>query len=359
MMASRKDEKAIFDVSKPGSTAPSSSSKPIIVSHKPIIKDSTLIENTEQKPSNSNPEVLKAPSEKVEVSKTVIMPLSDNESNSESDQDDTKESKKNQEKEPLSKSSKSTEKSQEETVVDAVISRAGDKKQKKLDEEELEAKKDRINNLVESKKYFVKVRQPKSKRKKRALLLVILLIIATFIGFVIAADAEVINVKVPVDFIKKQQPASNSLEQPNNEAKEEKATIDDVSEDINEVNRLTKVNDIERESDVKALASKAEEYYAQTGSYPADVSALLALIGLNKESSISPNNLPSIDGGNKLGVCTIEPSKEKNDHYCYIVTETKDQFQLRYFNETENLVKMIQGVNNNSFSPSSTGDTNL
>jgi hypothetical protein len=343
-MANKKEDKSVFDVSKPGSTAPSSSSKPIIVSHKPLIKDSTLVEDVEQKTEGKDAEILKAPSEKAEVSRTVIKPPSDIEIDDK--QKGETETKTSQTNEQADKESDTTEKSQEAAVVDAVISQTSEKKQKKIDQEEAEDKKDRINKLVESKQYFVKVRQPKSKRNKRAVVLLFLLLLATFVGFVIAADAEVIDVKVPVDFIKKQQPATETQVQ-TNVTNEEKTEQEEVASDENdEVAQIAKANDSERQTDVKDMALKAEEYYAQLGTYPADISALTALAGFNKEASISPNNLPAIDGGNVLGGCTLEPSKEKNDHYCYVVTSDKGQFEIWYFSETENRPIVLEGINN-------------
>lgn len=345
-MTNKKEDKSVFDVSKPGSTAPSSSSKPIIVSHKPLIKDPTLVDNSEQESEAKDTEMLKAPSEKAEVSRTIIKPPSDIESGAESEGPEEEEVKYASDEHKPDKSSESTEKSQEEVVVDAVISQASDKKQKKIEQEQEEDKNDRINKLVESKQYFVKVRQPKAKRNKKAVRLLFLLLLTVLVGFVIAADAEVINVKVPVDFIKKPQPA-NVITGQSNDTNEEKIEQEETStEENSEVGQIASANDSERESDVKAMASKAEQYYAESGVYPNGISELTTLSGLNKESTFSPNNLPAIDGGNTLGGCTLEPSKEKNDHYCYIVTADKSQFEIWYFNETENQLRVVKGVNN-------------
>ena len=43
------DKKNVDGVSKPGTTPPDSSAKPIIISHKPMIKDSTVTSDSAEK----------------------------------------------------------------------------------------------------------------------------------------------------------------------------------------------------------------------------------------------------------------------------------------------------------------------
>lgn len=195
-MASKEDQKGVFDVSKPGSTPPDSSAKPIIVSHKPLIKDPTLKDEVQE---NDKPdEKLKAPSEKAEQSKTVIKPLDEKITSQESEKPE------NQPTEKDNDTNKSA--NQEQAVVDAVVSQTSEKKQKKIDEEDAQENRDKINKLVESKKYFVKIRPAKSKRKKRAFVIILLVILLALTGIGLAADAEVIDIDVPFDFIKIEKP---------------------------------------------------------------------------------------------------------------------------------------------------------
>jgi hypothetical protein len=215
-MPSKQDSnKGVFDVSKPGSTPPDSSAKPIIVSHKPMIKDSVVKEEQINEQAETKPEQkLKAPSEKSEDSKTVIQPLIT------TDKDDKKvESSKVDSKLDVSTdNSKNTD--QEKVVVDAVVSQTNEKKQKKFDEEAEQANKEKIDKLIESKKYFVKVRPAKAKRNKRAVLIVLLLFIIGLIGFGAAADAELVNIKVPFDFINKDTEVVNVPPTPNPETQQ-------------------------------------------------------------------------------------------------------------------------------------------
>src|SRR5688500_10351004 len=66
-----KKQPQVMDVSKPGKTAPSASSRPIIVGHKPVVQDSMVNEEKEM-PSNESEE------HKITVNRTgpkVIAPL--------------------------------------------------------------------------------------------------------------------------------------------------------------------------------------------------------------------------------------------------------------------------------------------
>ncbi len=206
-MPSKQDSsKGVFDVSKPGSTPPNSSSKPIIVSHKPMIKDSIVKEEK----TDNNPEVkLVAPSEKAEESKTVIQPLTVKIGE---DPKDDKPKLENKPEEPKD-NTKNTE--QDKAIVDAVVSQSNDKKQKKLNEEADLENKEKIEKLIDSKKYFVKVRPAKAKRNKRTFLVFLSVILLGLIGIGAAADAEILDINVPFDFIKKESTAINVPPTPN------------------------------------------------------------------------------------------------------------------------------------------------
>ncbi|MFO0920045.1 MAG: hypothetical protein U0451_00020 [Candidatus Saccharimonadales bacterium] len=208
-MAAKESKKNVFDIAKPGSTVPSSTSKPVIISHKPLIKDSTVVE--EKEGSTSETPAPKAPSEKVTSSK-IIQPLTPSEPEKEAPQLDsvgTTEDSLTDEKvveDTVEDSNESEDKSQEEAIVDAVVSQTDDKKAKKKEADEQIAHREKINKLIESKQYFVRVRQPKSKRNKKMLLLVLFVVLVGMITFGLAADAEIIDFNVPFDFIKKEQP---------------------------------------------------------------------------------------------------------------------------------------------------------
>src|SRR5687768_13878322 len=60
MMANEDDSKVIDVVSKPGSVTPSSTARPIIVGHKPMIQD-PMMSGGEEKPADSSEETAKPP----------------------------------------------------------------------------------------------------------------------------------------------------------------------------------------------------------------------------------------------------------------------------------------------------------
>lgn len=215
------DKKIVDGVSKPGTTPPDSSAKPIIVSHKPMIKDPTVTDdaNTESSEVPSQQEQ-KAPSS----SNKVIEPLN-------SDAEEPKEDDIKSDEEESESSEESEKDSNEEAIIDTVVSQNESKnKDKKRDEQELKRVTE-IENNIESKKYFVKVKAPKKKRNKRALLITLLVVLLGLVGVGLAADSELIKLPfdLPFDFIKKSQPSEeptapvNSSSQ-NNENKPDETT---------------------------------------------------------------------------------------------------------------------------------------
>lgn len=112
-------------------------------------------------------------------------------------------------------------------------------------------------------------------------------------------------------------------------------------------NVTKKARDSERTADAKALASKAEEYYATNAVYPANAAALTGLQGLNAASKVSPNGVAVADCGSTLGT----PSQTVgagagNDRYCYILANGGAQFEIVYWNEAANTTSNVTGSNN-------------
>ncbi len=230
-MASKDDNKTVFDVSKPGSTPPDASSKPIIVTHKPMMKDPMVNGEKELSEMDAavNTEGIKAPSEKSEGSSKVIAPLTDTKNDEEIKTEDPV-------NENLPANDKE-EKTQEEAVIDAVISKSEDKKKKHIAEEQQIAKREKIKKLVESKKYFVKVRPAKAKRNKRTLLTILLLMAISFVGVGLAADAELIDLNVPFDFIKKSEPNKSQAVILSAEPKDENGEPSNGDADVEQTNK--------------------------------------------------------------------------------------------------------------------------
>lgn len=187
-MAENSDKQLVNDVAKPGSTPPDASGKPVIVSHKPMLKD-PMVNEEEEKPIEEGLH---------KSAKTTIKPVHDDiatEKNETEEADQVEESTEDEVAGPKDTDSDSLE---DESV-----------KPKKKTKEESNEDDEKIRKLVESKKYFVKVRAPKRKRNKRTIIVLLFVLLLGLVGFAAAADAELIPVKVPFDFIKVKQPESS------------------------------------------------------------------------------------------------------------------------------------------------------
>lgn len=99
-------------------------------------------------------------------------------------------------------------------------------------------------------------------------------------------------------------------------------------------NATKKARDTERASDVKAIAAKAEEYYASdatnAGNYPADCTALEALNGLTADTFHAPK------GAAGANCATTAPSAS-SDVYQYTTSATSGQpkFTITYWSEAK------------------------
>ncbi len=195
-----KDEKKmLFDVAKPGSTPPDSSAKPVIVSHK-MIKDPMVQEDKAEDAEIENTQSMRNVSSS---SGKTIEPVSDTKKE-EAKADTATADNDEPSAEPKSEDA---ENGSETAVVDAVLSQSQEKAKKSKDAEVEAEQASNINKLIDSKKYFVKVKAPKRKRNKRVLVVVVLILMAGLAGVGLAADAELIGLDVPFDFIKKSQSA--------------------------------------------------------------------------------------------------------------------------------------------------------
>jgi prepilin-type N-terminal cleavage/methylation domain-containing protein len=112
-------------------------------------------------------------------------------------------------------------------------------------------------------------------------------------------------------------------------------------------NSTKKARDVERASDVKSMAAKAEEYYASdatnAGSYPADCTVLAGLSGLTADSTHAPKG-----GTGSDCVATGTPSAT-SDIYVYALSATSGQpkFTISYFSEASNSVKTYSSTEKN------------
>lgn len=197
----------VFDVSKPGENPPNSTSRPVIVGHKPMVKDPMVsgAEDKPERPSEKNEEA----SSKVSKTKKVLAPLSKSEK-PEDQEAATPAPPEEPAKEPAAEEKEAEEKpeayqapkDQAQAAVDAMVERA-DKNRAKPSKED-EARQAEINKLIEEKKYYVQIGHARHHHGWLWFWVILSLVILASIGFYLAIDGGFIDVGValPYEFIK-------------------------------------------------------------------------------------------------------------------------------------------------------------
>lgn len=218
MAASSKSDKAkagdkkVFDVAKPGKSAPDATGRPIIVGHKPMIQD-PMVNSTAE---NSASEESASKEEKAPVTRSTkkIVPLSEPEETPSAEKavkEDAAEDAASQEPastEPANKPSEAPDEeaadkpeTDESAAVDALANQAVRRKEGELTEEE-KKRAEAINKLIEDKTYYVRVGQAHQKRNT-SLIIVLVLFAVAVAGLAVAMDAGFVqsNIELPFDFI--------------------------------------------------------------------------------------------------------------------------------------------------------------
>ena len=214
-MPAKKSEPKIMDVSKPGKSAPPRTSRPVIVGHGPMAKDSTVVEEVKE------PDTLNEPAVAPSTSHKKIVPLGDSEKPADAPAEEPKPDEvKPEEKQPDEvaaeppkeespkeeppKEEPANEKSDEDKgesdssdsgAVDAMAEQAEAKKKADKEAEAAIAKQQEIQKLVDSKKYNVPIGHDSTKKggsKVALILLLVILVLAA--GAYLAADAGVVKV---------------------------------------------------------------------------------------------------------------------------------------------------------------------
>lgn len=185
------EKKQIDDISQPGTTPAEATSRPIIVSHGPALKDPMVTREAiadESKPVSE--EITTQP-----AVKKVIKPI---ESGKKQDIEEQAQ------KPAVEKDEVQHPDVTEEAVVDAVVEQVSDKtKQEAQSKEELE-REELVNKLVTEKKYFVPIGQVHKRRNHRIVLAILLIIVLSGVGAVLAVDAGLLvtDVELPFNLIK-------------------------------------------------------------------------------------------------------------------------------------------------------------
>ncbi|HSX43808.1 MAG TPA: hypothetical protein VLE69_00705 [Candidatus Saccharimonadales bacterium] len=248
----KKDDK-VMDVSKPGSSAPDASSRPVIVGHRTLLQDPMMksaepeADKEEKVIVSTTAPTIKPPSEsksdKVEVvgdspesakieksdvkesaketgepkqdeskplaviestemEKDETKPETDDEPKETEEQATTEESK--DEPKPDTEPEENSESSNsDEAATDVLAEQAAAKKTTDKEDKEAVARQEAVQKLVTDKTYNLPIGEAKRKRNMSLVVLLLLLIVAAALLY-LAIDAEIIktSIKLPVEFIK-------------------------------------------------------------------------------------------------------------------------------------------------------------
>ncbi len=206
-MPSKSSPKKTMDVSKPGESTPDTSARPVLVTHRPMVQDPTVKDDTKSQDKS----VEDKPTMASRGSK-VIKPVNDLESSpSDPEPDKPKESADSSEPEATTKTEPSSETdssktpdSKDSAVLEAVADQATEdkKKQNQLSDEE-KAKKEALQKMVEAETYFVPVGQVSRRRNRRAGLIILGILLMLVVVY-LALDAGMVDspFELPVDLIK-------------------------------------------------------------------------------------------------------------------------------------------------------------
>ncbi|MEK7602650.1 MAG: hypothetical protein AAB459_00200 [Patescibacteria group bacterium] len=203
-----KNQKTVFDVSKPGKAAAPATSKPVIVGNRSIIKDSIIAQPNQD--DAESPELDK-PTEilttKVRGTKT-IQPSEELKAEvGANDESESEEPEKSSESPPLE------ELAGDSAIVDELADRAASKKKSGTSPEE-KAQSEKIQKLIEDKKYFVPISTPPAQRKGIIISTLVLVLIFGAAAFYVLLDAKIVknNLKLPFEFFKELPPVQIELQ---------------------------------------------------------------------------------------------------------------------------------------------------
>jgi hypothetical protein len=193
------DAKQVFDVAKPGKTAPDTSTRPIIVGHRPQVKD-PMVNPEAEATTEKEPEL-------VHVNK-VIAPLETEAKPDPAPETTTPKATEPSEKPAVSEAETAPPAETEPTnnvnaaAVNALADQALATKKTGLSDEEI-ARQQALIRMTEEKKYHVKIGQARRRRSNALLVLLILLALAAA-GAAMAIDAGLIKsdtISLPFDFL--------------------------------------------------------------------------------------------------------------------------------------------------------------
>lgn len=332
-----KKQARVIDITQPGRSAPSASSRPVIVGHGPMIKD-PMMHDSHDEPKEEKETITKAEprvvvplsakvdqvepkSENIsdqkavdEVPETVVAEPSDKPkgaipSESETENQDKKSDEINANVENIDNQS-------DDLPVES------DKDKKKDNDDKIQAeeagRQAEVDKLIKEEKYFVRTSASKSKRRFRwVFVLIILLLLA---GLYLALDSQIIknDIKLPYEFFKEQIPVSTTSIGDFVNPEKINPTMQD-SKDA-QVTSQARSRDDERKADLKKLRESLETYYIDYAKYP----QTLVEAGIKSEDTKDPNGNDysytiTADGANYTLTAILEnkqdPQADNNGNY--------------------------------------------
>ena len=207
MATTKKSAGKSMDVMKPGATTPESTGRPIIVTNRPIMQDPMVKEA-----DTSDDKAAEETTPKGTVSSgssKVIAPLGSQEKTDEAtpaaETDETSDDSDKPEVEAISSIPTPEEEQAQAAVVDAVVASAGSNQSPEQQEQIAQDERhQRVQKLVESKKYVVPIGQVSRKKLHQQLFLLVGLAVVVF-GAYLAADMGYIPLpfELPVHILKR------------------------------------------------------------------------------------------------------------------------------------------------------------
>jgi hypothetical protein len=196
----------VFDVARPGDSAPGIGSKPMIVGHRTLAEDPMVRDNTDKKaddiPAQPEPK-LEAPS----ATKKVVTPVSEQSNTSEetAELEETNASDTVEKAEAVAPTQQAEVEPKNSQPEEQEVAENQSDNEKKIDPSVEQMERDEnIKKMVESKKYFVTIHdsQSSSSMKTFAITFVIALLVGlAIVTVLIDADILDIGITLPVDFL--------------------------------------------------------------------------------------------------------------------------------------------------------------
>lgn len=214
----QQNKKQVMDVAKPGKTPANATSRPVIVSNSAVVQDASVVQDPDATAAEMSETKQSLRTHTKVVSPIVIEDDTEDQDDSpkqeaEEKPADSEEVKKDtpaedkktsQDDEPLDNSS---------AIVDAVIDEVASQKDKAQQNKEA-VRADAVSKLVESKEYFLPIKQVNTQRgSKKPALVALLLLVATIVGLYALVDVGAIKPGFEVPFHvlgDKQQPVVTS-----------------------------------------------------------------------------------------------------------------------------------------------------